>query len=143
MKVIDATEAILGRLAAKTAKDLLNGEDVVIINAEKAIITGRKETTYARYKQLVDRADRANPTHGPHFPRRPDMLLKRTVRGMINYKSKRGKAALRKLRVYIGMPQEYDGKAQPTEARARGTTSRHVTIEELSTWLGWKNPLKE
>jgi large subunit ribosomal protein L13 len=69
------------------------------------------------------------------------MLLRRTVRGMINYRSQRGKAAFRKLKVFIGVPEEYDGKAQPAETKS--TRSRHVTVEELSTWLGWKNPLKE
>ena len=43
MIVIDASGHILGRLSTNVAKRILNGEDVIVVNAEKAIIIGPKE----------------------------------------------------------------------------------------------------
>ena len=42
VKVYDAEQMIVGRLGAKVAKAALLGEDVIIVNAEKAVITGDK-----------------------------------------------------------------------------------------------------
>ncbi len=140
MKVIDAENAILGRMASDVARMLMKGEKVVIVNAEKAIITGPREFVFKKYKQRVDRADLANPRKGPKFPRRPDMLVKRTIRGMLP-KTNRGKQILRNLRVYMGIPDEFAGKAEKIEI-AHPKRGDYMTIEELSEFLGWKNPAK-
>ena len=134
MRIIDADGAVLGRLASYTAKKLLNGEKVVIVNAEKVIISGRKEDIYAKYKQRIDRADRANPKKGPMFPRVPDMLVRRTVRGMVNYKTTRGAKAYKGLRVVMGVPDDYKDKAEKYGA---GSPRRSITVLELSKMLGW------
>lgn len=134
MRIIDADGAVLGRLASYTAKKLLNGEKVVIVNAEKIIISGRKEDIYAKYKQRIDRADRANPKKGPMFPRVPDMLVRRTVRGMVNYKTTRGAKAYKSLRVVMGVPDDYKDKAEKYGA---GSPRRSITVLELSRMLGW------
>ena len=52
--IIDASGVILGRLSTNTAKRLLKGEEVAIINSEKAIISGKKSMIKARYKQKRD-----------------------------------------------------------------------------------------
>ena len=134
MRIIDADGAVLGRLASYTAKKLLNGEKVVIVNAEKVIISGRKEDIYAKYKQRIDRADRANPKKGPMFPRVPDMLVRRTIRGMVNYKTTRGAKAYKSLRVVMGVPEDYKEKAEKYGA---GSPRRSITVLELSRMLGW------
>ena len=120
----------------RQAKELLNGERIIIINAEKSIITGRKEDIYAKYKQRVNRADRANPRKGPHFPKTPDRLLKRTIRGMINYRTQRGKKAMKNLRVYIGVPEEY--KKKVVDHGIRAPSGSFITLRELCLFLGWK-----
>ena len=43
MKVIDGTNAVLGRLASYAAKQALLGEEIVIVNCEKVIITGNRQ----------------------------------------------------------------------------------------------------
>ena len=140
MLVINATGSILGRLASHTAKQLLRGEQVVIVNAEKAIITGRRENIYAKYKQRIDRADRGNPKKGPMFPKTPHGLVKRTVRGMLDYKTERGKRALSALKVHLGVPPEYDGKAVSVDAvLAKDLKCRHESVGQLCKELGWKS----
>ncbi len=51
MKVIDAKDLILGRLASLVAKELLNGEEIVIVNAEECAITGSKESILQKYRE--------------------------------------------------------------------------------------------
>ncbi len=135
MKVIDADMAILGRLASEVARELMKGERVVIVNAEKAIISGNPDDIYEKYKQRVDRADLANPRKGPKFPRRPDMLVKRTIKGMLP-KTSRGKQMLRNLKVYMMVPKEYEGKSEKMDINIP-KKGDYITIEELSTRLGW------
>ncbi|MCK5660568.1 MAG: 50S ribosomal protein L13, partial [Methanosarcinales archaeon] len=81
--VIDAEHMILGRLSSHVAKRLLAGETIDIINAEKTIISGSKVTTLGEYKDSMKRGSKEN---GPYYPKRPDMILKRTIRGMLPHK---------------------------------------------------------
>src|SRR5665647_3512969 len=85
MTVIDANGLILGRLASTVAKQLLSGDDkIYIVNAEKAIISGSKAATLREYRET---RERGATEFGPYFPKRPDRILKRTIRGMLPYKS--------------------------------------------------------
>jgi large subunit ribosomal protein L13 len=134
--IVDATGLVLGRLASVAATTLLKGEDVHIVNAEKAIITGKRESIYADYSHARDRGSREN---GPFFPRRPDMIIRRTVRGMLPYKLKRGRDAMSMLRVYIGVPRELSGMQfeQPEGAKMRQkSTINFVELGEVSKRLG-------
>ena len=101
MKIINAEGAVLGRLASNVAKYLLNGEEVSIVNAEKAIVIGSKDMVV---EDFLSKIRRRQARKGPHYPRRSDMILKRTVRGMIPYQKPRGREAYKKLRVYLGVP---------------------------------------
>ncbi|MCX9014646.1 MAG: 50S ribosomal protein L13 [Candidatus Methanoperedens sp.] len=137
MTVIDANNLILGRLASDVAKRLLNGEVINIVNAEKTIISGRKVATFDRYKQYASRGR----DFGPYFPKRPDQIVKRTVRGMIPYKRERGKEAFKNLKVYIGVPRELSEQETTTIERAsisRLSTSKYTVLGELSKKLGSK-----
>ena len=51
VKVYDAEEMVVGRLGSKVAKAALLGDNIVIINAEKAIITGDPRTLIAAWKE--------------------------------------------------------------------------------------------
>jgi len=82
--IIDANGATLGRLSTNTAKRLLTGEEIAIINSEKAIISGKKPAIKARYKQ---KREVGTYRKGPFYPRMPDQIVKRTVRGMIPYQT--------------------------------------------------------
>jgi large subunit ribosomal protein L13 len=136
--IIDAENLILGRMAAFAAKKLLEGEEIIIINAEKAVITGNKEYIFRRYKQRVDRADMANPRKGPHFPRTPEGIVKRAVRGMLPFRKYKGREALKKLRVFRGTPEKYKkGEAVPID-NILERTSTYVKVGEISKFLGYE-----
>jgi large subunit ribosomal protein L13 len=138
MTVIDANNLILGRMASTVAKRLLNGEEINIINAEKAIISGRKDTTFDRYRLYVDRGSR---DFGPRFPRRPDQIISRTLRGMIPHTKATGRDAYNRLRVYIGVPPELSKENATTVEEAsimRLSTIKYTALGDLSKKLGSK-----
>ncbi len=87
--IIDAKDAVAGRLASFVAKEALKGKKVVIVNAEKAIITGNREKIIEKYRQLRDMGSTSMKT--PRIPRLPDRFLKRIIRGMLPHKKARGK----------------------------------------------------
>ena len=136
--IIDATNLILGRLASSVAKRLLSGESVVIVNSEKAILSGNKRSIINDYKKRSHRKSIVAPWEGPFQPRRPDMLLKRTIRGMLPYKSPKGRLAYKRLKAYIGIPDEYKDKNKIVlpEADSSRLKSRFITLAELCNELG-------
>ncbi len=141
MRIINAEGLILGRLASKVAKMLLEGEEVVIVNADKAIITGNREDIFAKYKRRTELRTRTNPRRGPFYPKRSDEIVRRTVRGMLPWKTDRGRKAYRRLKVYAGIPREFQGKEFETiiEADAsRIATPKYVTVGEVAKFLGGK-----
>ena len=136
MIVVDATGLVLGRLASVAAKSLLAGEEVKIVNAEKALITGGRDYIFEDYGHT--RA-RGHKERGPYFPRRPEMILKRTVRGMLPYKMRRGRDAFSRLRIYVGIPREFKGMQfeQPEGAKMRtASNNKYVELGALSKRLG-------
>ncbi len=136
MIVVDATGLVLGRLASVTAKKLLAGEEVRIVNAEKALVTGGRESIFAEYGHT---RDRGHKERGPYFPRRPEMILKRTVRGMLPYKMGRGRDAFSRLRIFVGIPRDLKGMQleQPTAAKMRTeSNNKYIELGALSRRLG-------
>ncbi len=134
--IIDATDAPIGRLASIVAKRLLNGEKIFIVNAEKAIITGNKDEIKERYRRK--REIGGTKRKGPFFPRMPHMILKRTVRGMLPYQQPKGRNAYKRLKVFIGVPDELkDKKIEKIEFKK---SLNYITLKELSEYLGvnWK-----
>ena len=133
MMIVDAQGAVLGRISSKIAKELLKGESIIVINAEKAVVTGNPDAIYLRFKEKRQRGDR---NKGPFFPRYPDRILRRTVRGMIPYKKERGDKAFRRLKVFMGNPDNLKGeKISKTSDDLR---CKFVTIEQISKRLGAK-----
>ncbi|BCS90708.1 MAG: 50S ribosomal protein L13 [Candidatus Micrarchaeota archaeon] len=136
----DATDAVIGRLASRIAKDLLNGARVTVINAEKSIITGDIKSLYERYKTRLDLQEKENPEHSPYWSRRPDLLFKRIVRGMLPYKKARGREAYKRLKVYMGVPEELKNK-ESTKIEIKRKESvyvDYVTLYGLCKRLGYK-----
>jgi large subunit ribosomal protein L13 len=138
--VIDARGLIAGRLASVVAKRLLKGEKISIVNAEKAVLSGRKNSRLKEFKAYREVVGRGNPKYGPKHVRRPDRILRRMVRGMLPKETAKGKAAFKRLRVYIGLPKEAEGRKMHTveEASAQRLRCGWVTLEKISRELGWK-----
>ncbi|MBI4018027.1 MAG: 50S ribosomal protein L13 [Candidatus Aenigmarchaeota archaeon] len=132
MIVINAKNAVLGRMASEVARQLKNGEEVVIINAEQAIITGNKKQIVGKY---LKRRRIGSPQHGPFFPKKPDMIVRRTVRGMLEYKKPSGRAAFKRLRVHIGPAGLEGGEARSVAIKEIKTD--YIKVAELAKALGW------
>jgi large subunit ribosomal protein L13 len=139
-EVYDAKDKVLGRVASVVAKQLLNGKSIAVINAEQAIITGNKEVTVARYKVRLNLQEKENPDHSPYWPRRPDMLVRRIIRGMLPYHKKpSGKDAYRRLMVFQGEPKELKGfKINEIKSKdPKGIYVNYLKVGELSKLLGY------
>ncbi len=139
MEVIDGEGLILGRLASSVAKMLLTEEEkrVAIVNAERVVVSGTKVSICTDYKRKKDRGSREQ---GPYYPKMPDRIVKRTIRGMLPYKRPRGRDALSRLRVYLGIPEEYEKEEKKKVEKAsveRLLLAKYVTLGEVSEKLGW------
>ncbi|MBI2444912.1 50S ribosomal protein L13 [Candidatus Micrarchaeota archaeon] len=137
--VIDAKDAIVGRLGAYVAKKVAENESVVIVNAEKAVFSGKAEYVAGIYSRRREMMDKANPEHSAKWPRRPDLLLKRIIRGMLPKRNARMKAALGNLRIYMGVPHGTKD-AKPFVNTSQQLARAHVSLEEVCERLGWKAP---
>ncbi|MBS7247566.1 MAG: 50S ribosomal protein L13 [Candidatus Jordarchaeales archaeon] len=138
--VIDATDLVLGRMASVVAKHLLNGERVTIINAEKAVVTGNPRFIKEKYKKFLQIRTITAPWKGPIHYRRPDRLVRRTIRGMLPWKKARGREAYKRLRVYIGIPEFLSGVNAQTipDAHISGkVNAKFVRVEDISREVGW------
>ena len=133
--IIDAEGATLGRVSTIVAKRLLEGQEVFVINSEKAIISGKKPMIKKRYKQ---KREVGTYRKGPFFPRTPERIVKRTIRGMIPYQTPHGRTAFKRLKCYIGVPKEFEGKKFESIKSAEKQPVDFVTVEELSKSLGAK-----
>ncbi len=132
--IIDATGLVLGRMATDVAKRAKNGEDVHIVNAEKAIITGAsKKSIEARYRF---KREVGTMRKGPFFPREPHLIVKRTVRGMLPYQKSDGRAAYKRIKAYIGVPKELAGQDTIQVEAAKREARSFMTVSELSRFLG-------
>ncbi|BAF13226.2 Os03g0755700 [Oryza sativa Japonica Group] len=115
--VVDARHHMLSRLASIIAKELLNGKRVVV----------RMNT---------------KPSHGPIHFRSPAKILWRTVRGMIPHKTKRGEAALARLKAYEVVTPPYDRTKRmviPDALKVLRLQPGHkyCLLGQLSKEVGW------
>ncbi len=135
---IDGTDLVLGRLASFLAKRLLAGEKFVVVNAQDLIITGRKLALVKDYQQRRARATHTNPRRGPFFPRFPDRILRRTVRGMLPWKTTSGRLAYRRLSAYINVPDDLSEKEFIKIPVAESKSLKaYITVGELAKRIGW------
>jgi large subunit ribosomal protein L13 len=132
---IDASDCIAGRLASITAKEVLKGNHVYMVNAEKAVISGDPDHNIRKFK---DKADRGDPYHGPFYPRMPDQIIKRIVKGMLP-KRPRGSEALKRLRVFLSVPPELEGKEFKSPEGARNKVKgKYIELGKLAVKAGAK-----
>jgi len=134
--LVNADGLILGRMASKVAKHLLNGEEVTILNAEKAILSGKRKSKVAEAKEFLEVGA---PERGPFHYRRPDKIMRKTIRGMVPFKQPKGKNAFKKLKVFMGIPKDFKDLELVTfdEAKAAKLKGPHMTLAELAREIGW------
>lgn len=139
--VIDATGLVLGRMATHVAKRAIEGDEVHIVNAEKAIIVGSSREAIKEHYKF--KREVGTIRKGPFFPREPHLLVKRTCRGMINYQSSAGRAAYKRIKAHLGVPKELASHKADTIEKAKRNPKAYLTVAELSTWLGRPTANKE
>jgi large subunit ribosomal protein L13 len=134
--VIDADGLILGRMASTIAKRLLKGEEIIIVNAEKAVISGKKESKIREEREFLEVG---YPRKGPFHYRRPDRILRRAIRGMLPYKQPKGKQAYKRLKVFMGVPEHLKNQKIETlaDAQAEKLKCPFITLGELAKEIGW------
>ncbi len=137
MKVYDAENQILGRMASVIAKELLKGESIVVVNCEKSVLTGNPKQKREFYAHRFERGD---PIHGPFFPRQPERIFRRTVRGMLPWDKARGRDAYRNLKVFVGIPEDVRSaeKAKVRAADAEKLKVKYSTLGDIAISIGAK-----
>ena len=126
--LVDANEKVVGRLASDIAMVLMgknrptytphvdNGDHVVVINAEKVVLTGKKWER-KEYTWYTGYTRQRRETAGKRFQRRPELILREAVRRMLP-KNKLAFQTLSKLKIYIG--SEHPHQAQLPELKELG-----------------------
>ncbi len=138
MKIIDGENCILGRLASFVAKEAINGEEIRIVNVQKILITGTsRKAIMTKYKHKMNLRNIANPDHSPGFSRRPDLMVRKTIKGMIPHNN-RGTAAYKRIKVYLDTPKEFEKKEKIKIAELKDLGVRKMSIMEISKELGWR-----
>lgn len=130
--IVDGRGCILGRVASQVADRAIEGERIAVVNAEDLIVTGDEADVVAKYKERADLAS----DRGPYYPKRPDRIAKRTIRGMLPYKRPRGRQAFERIRVYVGNPFETDGEVVEGTTLDRLSNIRFIELGEVSEQIG-------
>jgi len=130
--VVDARDCIMGRVASQVAERAMDGEKVAVVNAEGAVITGNREDTVETFAERR----RVGSDRGPAYPKRPDGIFKRSVRGMVPHKKPRGREALSNVRVYVGNPYDEDGDVLDGTSLDRLSNIKFVHLGDVSEALG-------
>ncbi|CDP03876.1 unnamed protein product [Coffea canephora] len=142
--VVDARHHMLGRLASIIAKELLNGQKVVVVRCEEICLSGGLVRQKMKYLRFLRKRMNTKPSHGPIHFRAPSKILWRTIRGMIPHKTKRGAAALARLKVYEGVPPPYDKTKRmviPDALKVLRLQAGHkyCLLGRLSSEVGWNH----
>ncbi|KQK13135.1 60S ribosomal protein L13a-4 [Brachypodium distachyon] len=140
--VVDARHHMLGRLASIVAKELLNGQRVVVVRCEEICMSGGLVRQKMKYLRFLRKRMNTKPSHGPIHFRAPAKILWRTIRGMIPHKTKRGEAALARLKAYEGVPPPYDRTKRmviPDALKVLRLQAGHkyCLLGQLSKEVGW------
>jgi len=138
--VVDGENQILGRLASLVAKKLLLGYRVVVVNTEKIVVSGERRMVVDSYKALFKATTHRNPERtGVRRPRTPVRLFKSAVKNMLP-KNRRGENAAKRLRAYVGVPEEFEEEkpVRFAEAEASRLGRKYVLLGDIAREMGWR-----
>merc|ERR1712121_209627 len=141
--LIDARGHLLGRLASIVAKTILQGQKVIIVRCEAINISGSFYRNKLKYLSFLRKRMNTNPSRGPYHYRAPSKIFWRVVRGMLPHKTKRGQAALDRLKVFDGVPPPYDKRKRMVVPAALKIvrlkpTRKYALLGRLAHEVGWK-----
>ncbi len=119
--VIDAQDEVLGRLASQVAKILRGknkpgftphvdcGDNVIVINADKVKLTGKKMTDKVYVRHTGYPGGQRFATPADYLSRRSEFVIEKAVKGMLP-KNRLGAALLKNLKVYAGAEHPHAGQ---------------------------------
>jgi len=130
--IIDGKGAVLGRLASYAAKQALKGEEVVILNCENVIISGKKQKIKSDF--LKKRSRVGSSQKGPKLIKTSERMVKRTIRGMLpEHRFGRGREAFRRIKCYNKVPKEFQEKE-----KISFKTKKPIKFSQIKEFTKWK-----
>ncbi|CAD8096964.1 unnamed protein product [Paramecium sonneborni] len=140
--VIDGKGHLLGRLASYIAKELQRGQRIVVVRTELIQQSGSLFRNRVIFEEYLNKRMAFNPRRGYKHYRTPSRCFWKVVRGMLQYKSKRGAAALERLKVFEGVPPPYDTRKRQvvSDALKLIRLKNHrpfCTLGDLCASVGW------
>jgi len=127
---IDAEKAVAGRVGSFAAKQILKGNEVIIFNCEKAVISGNKQDIVEKIKKKR-RMGRGASLKGPKISKTPEKFMKRIIRGMLPWDRQRGRDVFRKLKCIEGDDICEESKKQAVKMQEK-PHGKHFTIKQIS-----------
>ena len=127
--IIDATKASFGRICSYAAKQAIEGNEIIVLNSEKAIITGNKKDIINKHRTLKQKGGHSQK--GPKYVKIAYKILKRGVRGMLpDHRKGQGKQAFSRIKCYNGVPEEFKEKEMK---KIQGPKhNKYITLKELT-----------
>jgi len=140
--IIDGKGHLIGRLASILAKELLNGQKVVVVRCEEIQISGSLFRNQLIWSKFLQHRGNTNPKRGPIHYRSPARMLWRTIRGMMPHFTKRAQAALDRLKVFEGIPHPYDRMKRVVVPGALRVLRlkpgrKYCRLGDLASSVGW------
>jgi len=127
--IIDADGATFGRLCSFAAKRALEGNEIIIVNSEKTIITGNKKELIKKYIELKEKGN--SSLKGPKFSKAPHRLLKKGIKGMVpDFRRGIGKQAISRIKCYEGIPKEFENERLVKSKKSK--PKRYIALKELA-----------
>lgn len=128
MKIIDGENAVMGRLASFAAKESLKGEEIVIVNCNKVLISGSRKRVESDFQ--IKRGRYGSSQKGPRISKSNEQIVKRTIRGMLpNFREGRGKELIKKIKCYNKVPKEYENSEKVKLEQKK--LKKSIKLEEM------------
>ncbi len=137
--VIDAENAVGGRLASYIAKQLLLGKEIAVVNCENAIIIGNPVDITKKYLSLKRKGGSA--MRGPYLHATPEKLMKRIIKGMLPHKKGRGEEAIKRVKCYNKIPEEFKDSKKIKSSRDK-LPIKSISLKELANKLKYRGELQ-
>lgn len=142
--VIDASDLLLGRLSSIVATHLLRGQSVSIVNCGQAVVSGSRKTILTSAQNRLHTRTLGAQNKAPKHPRRPEGILRRTIRGMLPIDKPSGKTAYRRLKVYLDFPAALKVNQIVVLSKAKAQKKSTVlTLNEIAKNIGWNGSTEE
>jgi|WetSurMetagenome_2_1015567.scaffolds.fasta_scaffold654427_2 large subunit ribosomal protein L13 len=137
--IIDATDHVLGRMATKAAKLALLGENVIVVNCEKALISGNKRAILGVYRHQETLG--IGMDKGPFLQKTPERFVRKVIRGMLPHHQAHGREAFARVRCYRKVPAQLVGEKKEVvkdAIRLDSLNAKYISVGEICRIIGDK-----